>query len=154
MESKSCFFIGHREASEELLPALHKAVETHIAEYGVKEFIVGHYGDFDRLAIVALRAAKERHPEITLLLLLPYHPVEHPIEKPKDFDNTYYPPGMEKIPRPLAIVRANRYMVDHVDYLIASAWHHGSNALELVEHAQARARRGLIKVTNLEREHI
>ena len=150
MESKSCFFIGHREASEELLPALQKAVETHIAEYGVKEFIVGHYGGFDRLAIAALRAAKERHPEITLLLLLPYHPAERPIDKPKGFDSTYYPPEMEKVPRPLAIVRANRYLVDHVEFLIAYAWHHGSNALELVEHAQARERRGLIKVTLLD----
>ena len=150
MESKSCFFIGHREASEELLPALQKAVETHIAEYGVKEFIVGHYGGFDRLAITALRAAKERHPEITLLLLLPYHPAERPIEKPKGFDSTYYPPGMERVPRHLAIVRVNRYMVDHVDYLIAYAWHELSNAFELVEYAKARECRGLMKVTLLE----
>lgn len=133
-----------------MLPALHKAVETHIAEYGAKEFIVGHYGGFDRLAITALRDAKERHPAITLMLLLPYHPAERPIETPEGFDNTYYPPGMEKVPRQLAIVRANRYVVDRVDYLIAYAWHELSNAFELVEYAKSRERRGLIKVTLLE----
>ena len=150
MEWKSCFFIGHREAPENLYPELLRAVETHITEHNVREFIVGHYGGFDRLAARAVKEAKQRHPEIMVLLLLPYHPAEHPIEAPEGFDSTYYPPGMEKVPRPFAIVRANRYMVDHVDYLIAYAWHHGSNALDLVEHAQARERRGLMKVTLLE----
>ena len=50
LDGKSCFFIGHREASEEIYPALYAAVEQHILEYGVTEFIVGHYGGFDRLA--------------------------------------------------------------------------------------------------------
>lgn len=149
MEGKSCFFIGHREASEKLLPALLEAVETHIIEYGVREFIVGHYGEFDRLAAIAVKTAKQQHPEITLLMLLPYHPAERPVETPKGFDNTYYPPGMEKVPRSLAIVRANRYMVDHVDYLIAYVWHEISNAFELVEYAKSRERRGLMKVTLL-----
>ena len=42
MGGKSCFFIGHRETSEEIYPALYAAVEQHILEYGVTEFIVGH----------------------------------------------------------------------------------------------------------------
>ena len=55
----SSFFIGHREASEEIYPALYAAVEQHIVEYGVKEFIVGHYGGFDRLAASAVKAASQ-----------------------------------------------------------------------------------------------
>ena len=47
---KSCFFIGHREASEEIFPALAEAVERHIVDNGVTEFIVGNYGGFDRMA--------------------------------------------------------------------------------------------------------
>lgn len=151
MNGKSCFFIGHREASDNLRPALQEIVETHITEYGVTEFTVGHYGGFDRLAARAIKAAKQRHPEITLLLLLPYHPAERTIEKPDGFDNTYYPPGMEKVPRMLAIVRANRYVVDHVDYLIAYAWHELSNAYKLVKYAKSRERNSLIKVTLLEK---
>ena len=58
---------------------------------------------------------------------------------------------MEKVPRPFAIVRANRYVVDYVDYLIAYAWHELSNAFELVEYAKAREHRGLMKVTLLEK---
>ena len=111
---KSCFFIGHREASSEIFPALMHTLEQHIVDYGVTEFIVGNYGGFDHMAAKSVIAAKERHPDITLSLLIPYHPAELPMEPPQGFDNTFYPPGMEKVPRRLAIVRANRYMVDHV----------------------------------------
>ena len=143
---KSCFFIGHREAGEEVFPALVEAVERHITEYGVLEFFVGNYGGFDRLAAKAVITRKERYPGITLSLLLPYHPAERPAELPTGFDNTFYPPGMEKVPRRVAILRANRYMVDHVDYLIAYAWHPASNARELAEYAAKR-----ITVTRLYR---
>lgn len=74
MEEKTCFFIGHRNAPETLRPLLYAAVERHITEYGVREFVVGHYGNFDAMALGAVRKAKERHPKVTLTLLLPYYP--------------------------------------------------------------------------------
>ena len=116
-------------------------------EYGVTEFIVGHYGGFDRLAASAVKEAKRFYPEVKLTLLLSYHPAERPIPTPDGFDGTFYPPGMESVPRKIAIVRANRYVVDHVDYLIAYAWHPASNARELVEYA---ARNKRVIVTNIE----
>lgn len=48
-------------------------------EYGVTEFFVGHYGRFDALAAHAVKDAKKRHLEVTLMLLLPYHPFDRPI---------------------------------------------------------------------------
>ena len=149
MDTKSCFFIGHREASEEIYPALYAAVEQHILEYGVTEFIVGHYGGFDRLAVSAVKEAKRFYPEVKLILLLPYHPAERPISTPDGFDKTFYPPGMESVPRKVAIVRANRYVVDHVDYLIAYAWHPASTARELLEYAKRREKRDLISITSI-----
>lgn len=149
---KSCFFIGHRDTPEAIYPQLLAEVERHIAELGVTEFIVGHYGGFDRLAAKAVIAAKQRHPNISLLLLLPYHPAEQSIKIPAGFDNTYYPPGMEKVPRRLAIVRANRYVVDHVDYLIAYAWHAASNTQELVKYAAGRRRDEKVTVVNIYRK--
>ena len=149
MREKSCFFIGHRESSEEIYPALYAAVEQHIVEYGVTEFIVGHYGGFDRLSASAVKAAKQFYPDVKLILLLPYHPAERPIPTPDGFDETFYPPGMESVPRKVAIVRANRYVVDHVDYLIAYAWHPASNARELLEYAKRREKRDLISITSI-----
>lgn len=147
MDTKSCFFIGHREASEGIYPALYAAVEQHIVEHSVTEFIVGHYGGFDRLAASAVKEAKRFHPEVNLTLLLPYHPAERPIPTPNGFDGTFYPPGMESVPRKAAIIRANRYVVDHVDYLIAYAWHPASNARELVEYAKRREKKSYLFIT-------
>lgn len=149
MSHRSCFFIGHREASREIYPALRDAIEEHIRVYGVSEFIVGGYGGFDRLAARAVIEAKQDHPDITLTLLVPYHPAERPIKPPEGFDGTFYPPGMETVPRRVAIVRANRYMVDHVDFLIAYAWHPASNARDLVEYARKREEKGRLQITML-----
>lgn len=144
-----CFFIGHREAGEEVLPALAEAVERHITEYGVTEFVVGQYGNFDRLAAKAVKAAKKRHPTVTLTLLLPYHPYDRPIPVPEGFDRTYYPLGMETVPKRAAIARANRYMVDNSTHLIAYVWHPASNARSLLEYAETRAKNGRIHIENL-----
>ena len=149
MGIKSCFFIGHREANSEILPTLEQAIEQHISKYKVTEFVVGSYGGFDRLVSAALLRAKQQHPHITLKLLLPYHPGERPFKLQTGFDCTFYPPGMEQVPRRFSIVRANRYMIDHVDYLIAYAWHPASNARKLMEYALKREKKGLIHVTRI-----
>lgn len=146
---KTCFFIGHREAGDELLPILAAAVERHITEYDVADFVVGNYGHFDGLAAKTVKDAKKRHPAVTLTLLLPYHPFTRRMETPEGYEATFYPPGMETVPRKVAIVRANRYMVDHSTHLIAYAWHPASNARDLVEYAQIKEKQGLIHVENL-----
>lgn len=148
----TCFFIGHREAPDSLLPQLSTAVERHIIELGVTDFVVGGYGWFDSMAARIVKTAKKTHPRVTLTLLLPYHPHDRPIPTPDGFDSTFYPPGMETVPKRAAIVKANRYMVDHSDYLISYAWHPASNARELTEYAKKREKKGLIKVTELARE--
>ena len=144
-----CFFIGHREAGDELLPALTAAVKRHITEYSVTSFMVGRYGHFDKLAARVVIDAKKRHPEVTLTLLLPYHPFDRPIPVPVGFDGTFYPPGMETVPKRAAIIKANYYMADHSSHLIAYAWHPASNARDLVEYAQTREKKGKIHVENL-----
>ncbi len=70
----SCFFIGHRETPDRVYPTLLETIERHITEYGVTEFVVGQYGNFDRLVIRALSQAKRAHPDITLMLMTPILP--------------------------------------------------------------------------------
>ena len=137
MIGKRCFFIGHRDAMQDIVPALERTVEALITAHGVTEFFVGGYGGFDRLAAGAVIRAKRSHPHIALELLLPYHPSERPIEPPNGFDGTFYPPGMERVPRRLAILKANRYMVDHSDCIVAYVRHPG-NARNLLEYARKR----------------
>lgn len=94
-----------------------------LLDMALQKFIVGHYGGFDRLAASTIKEARRFYPEVRLVLLLPYHPAERPISTPDGFDETFYPLGMEGIPRKVAIVRANRYVVNHVAYLVAYAWY-------------------------------
>lgn len=145
----TCFFIGHREAPDALLEELTFVIEQHITEYQVNDFVVGQYGRFDALAAKGVLTAKRRHPEVTLTLLLPYHPYDRPIPLPSGFDGTFYPPGMEAVPKRAAIVRANRYMVEHSAYLIAYAWHPASNARKITEYAKSQKFRNSIIVTEL-----
>lgn len=133
---KSCFFIGHREADERLLPMLTAAIDRMITEEQVSLFYIGGYGGFDRIAATAVKRMKLQHPEITLMLVLPYHPAERPIETPYGFDGTYYPEGLEKVPRRYAIVRANEIMVKQSDWLISYVRHGASNSRRILEYAQ------------------
>ena len=145
----ACYFIGHREAGKDVFPLLVEAVEKHIAEYGVTDFYVGHYGGFDMLAAQAVEEAKERHPEIRLTLVLPYHPAIRPISTPKGFDGSFYPWEDEKIPKRLAIIKTNQRMVDTCDYLITYAYHFLGGTGQIVEYARKREKRGQIHVENL-----
>lgn len=99
----TCFFIGHRDAPDSILDQLSVEVERHIPIYSVTDFIVGSYGWFDSLAAKAVKAAKKRHPEVTLTLLLSYHPYDRPIPTPDGYDGTFYPPSMETVPKRAAI---------------------------------------------------
>lgn len=132
MKSKSCFFIGHREAPESIYPKLVQTVEQLIGQ-GVTDFYVGHYGNFDRLAARAVIAAKQQHSEVRLTMLLPYHPAERKVILPAGFDGSLYPPGMENVPQRFAIPRANRWMVEHCTHLVAYVNHPASNAGKVVE---------------------
>lgn len=132
MNGKVCFFIGHRDTPDRIYPALEQAVEQLITQ-GVTDFYVGNHGSFDRMAARAVIAAKQRHLEVRLTMLLPYHPAEREVVLPAGFDGSLYPPGMENVPRRFAIPRANRWMVEHCTHLVAYVTHPASNAGKVVE---------------------
>ena len=114
---KTCFFIGHRDAPEGIYDRLLAAVERHITEYGVTDFVVGRYGNFDHLAARAVVEAKQRHAGVSLTLLMLYYRADaEPL--PNGFDSSLFPDGFETVPKRAAILRANQYMIRHSDYLI------------------------------------
>ena len=142
----SCFFIGHRNTPETLRPLLDEVVERHIIEYGVTEFVAGHYGRFDYMAADAVQRAKERYPNILLTLLLPYYPFPYDTS---DYDRTYYPEGLENVPKPYAIARANEHMIKTSEYLICYNAGLVGNTEKLVKKALRRQEKGEMHVENL-----
>ena len=140
---------GHRDCPEDILPALIQTVEQHIDRLGVNTFVVGNYGSFDRLAAKAVACCKILHSDITMLMLLPYHPTERPVVLPDEFDGSIYPPDMECVPRKIAIVKANQYAVDNSDYIIAFSRYKASNTSNLLHYARRLEKKGTLKVKTL-----
>ena len=149
MNGKSCFFIGHREADERLLPRLELEIDRLIRDENVRYFYVGGYGGFDRIAATAVKRAKQKYPDITLMLVLPYHPAERAVPTPDGFDGTYHPEGLENIPRRYAIVRTNQIMVNTCEWLVCYVRHGASNSRNLLDYAQRRKENGSIRVVNI-----
>ena len=148
-ECKSCFFMGHREADERLLPRLELVIDRLITRENVRYFYVGGYGGFDRIAAAAVKHAKQKYPDITLMLVLPYHPAERAVPTPNGFDGTYHPEGLENAPRRYAIVRTNQIMVDTCEWLVCYVLHGASNSRNLLEYTQSRKAKGLIQIVNI-----
>ena len=146
---KSCFFIGHREADERLLPRLELTIERLIMEENVRYFYVGGYGGFDRIAAAAVKHAKQKYPDTTLMLVLPYHPAERAVPTPDGFNGTYHPEGLENTSRRYAIVRTNQIMVNTCDWLVCYVRHGASNSRNLLEYARRREEKGLIQIINI-----
>ena len=144
---KCCFLFGHRDSPQSVKKLIESAVERHYLELGIHHFYVGGYGMFDSLAASAVKEVKQRHADICLYLLLPYHPGERPVETPFGFDGTFYPP-LINIPRRYAIVKANRHMVEICDSVICYVTHIG-NTRNLLEYAKKREERGLLYVENI-----
>ena len=144
---KCCFLFGHRDSPQSVKKLIESAVERHYLELGIDQFYVGGYGMFDSLAASAVKEVKQRHADIGLYLLLPYHPAERPVETPFGFDGTFYPP-LTNVPRRYAIVKANRYMVEICDSVICHVTHVG-NTRNLLEYARKREERGLLYVENI-----
>ncbi len=141
------FLMGGRFTSEKIRPLLYEAIEKHITEYGANSFFVGSRGAFDSLAIGVLRELKEQYPHIMLYQIEPYALTKPNAEAPQGF--ALYYPNIEKVPLPLAIVEANKQIVKTSDYLIICPSAVG-NSRKLLEFAQKREKKGLIKITLIE----
>lgn len=147
MENKVCFMFGHAITPYTAIPLIEAAAERHYREYGVRTFLVGNRGDFDRYAATAIKNLKHRYNDISLLLLLAYHPAERPVYLLDGFDNSYYPP-LENVPRRYAIIRANRYMIKVADSIICYVNHIG-NTRSLLEYALRRQKKDGIPIENV-----
>ena len=123
---KRCFLFGHRDAPASLLAKIEQTVEKHYIQHGIREFVVGNRGNFDRMAAQAVRTVKETHPDIRLILLLAYPPASVSNAQWYSWDSFIYPDDLENIPPQHAIPAANRYMAEHCDSIICHVTHAGN----------------------------
>ena len=130
-------FCGHREVLQatEVGNWLRNVV-CELCRQGAKRFLVGGYGAFDRLAASAVREAKAAFPNVTSILVLPY------LDKRADlalYDETLYPP-LESVPRRLAIVRRNTWMVAAAEVVVAYVLHDWGGAAKTLAYAKKQGK--------------
>lgn len=147
----TCFFIGHSDAPGSIQEQLNETVERLARECHVTRFVVGHYGSFDRMAVLAVQRVIQRCPEKEILaeLLEPYFPGDREILVPHYFDGIYYPAGMETVPERFCIERANRKALAGAHYLVAYVCREGGSAAKLLRSAERMERKGYLHIVNL-----
>ena len=92
-----------------------------IADEVCRSFLVGSYGQFDRLAASVCLRLKKADPAITVRLVVPYYqPQLDSYEQAyrARFDEVIVP-ALESTPYRYRIVRANEYMINCADVVIA-----------------------------------
>lgn len=131
-------FCGHRELYDEKeVRAWLESVTKDLIAKGAEKFYLGGYGAFDRLAASVLAEQKKRYPHIELVLILPY------LNRRKDIlpcDSSIYPP-LESVPKKLAIVRRNQWMVEQADVVVSYVLHSWGGAAMTLEYALQKKKR-------------
>lgn len=145
--TKCCFLFGHHDCPFRIQSQIEGSVLRHYLKYGIRHFYIGNRGAFDSIVLSAVKTIKRKYDDITLFLLLPYHPAERTIIIPEGFDETFFPP-LYNIPRKFAIVHATRYMIDSCDTVICYVNHSG-NAEKLLKYALHRSKTSSIHIENL-----
>ena len=130
-------FCGHRLVEEEpLVRRWLEATVTELIQKEADEFYLGGYGGFDRMALSVVNHAKEEHPCLRSVLVLPYLDRKTAAE---EYDHTIYPP-LENVPKRFAILKRNRWMVDKADVIVAYVIHEWGGAAATLRYAESRGK--------------
>ena len=140
---KVCCFFGHRDCPESALPALYAAVECAILQEGITLFYVGREGAFDALAARVLLQMAEKYPHIQFFVVLAYYPRTPLMENLQS--RTILADGVESVPRRLAILRRNEWMLARSQTVIAYVTRSFGGAAGFLQ----KARQGGKKVINI-----
>ena len=133
-QMKRVMFCGHRELTAEektfLKERLYDKIEKLILQ-GTREFLLGGYGDFDLLSARVIKKLQTKYPHIRSVLVLAYL---HQKYDETLYDETEYPP-LENVPKPFAILRRNKYMVENADAVVSYVIYSFGGAAQTYQYA-------------------
>ena len=145
----TCTFCGHSRLYGQIDDVKDKCltiVEGLVVSGTADCFLVGNYGDFDSIAASVCLTLKKKFPRVSVNLVIPYyrpHLDEYEKERYARFDSVITP-GLEETPHRYRIAKANEYMVDQADTVIAYVKYDGGAAKTL-----AYAKRHKKQIINL-----
>ncbi len=127
---------GNETYSDEIRKRLSDTIEELILQ-GADEFLLGGYGSFDLMAAYTVRSFKAKYPHIKSVLVVPY--IDRSFDK-ELYDYSEYPP-LESVPKRLAILKRNEYMVNRSDIVIAYISHNWGGAAKTFDYAVRKGKR-------------
>lgn len=149
---KICCFAGHRRlyGTEELQKKLYKVIEELILKHGVKEFWVGNYGVFDKMASYILNEIKNIY-DIRIGLIIPYLTCEI-IENNDYYNRRFDFVSVADVPETThyrgRIKKTNEYMVDNSEYLICFVNKEWGGAVNTLKYAEKK-KKHIINIAEL-----
>lgn len=147
----TCCFFGHKDTPSSVYEKLEEAVEKIIVEDEVSSFLVGNQGQFDSMALSALRKLKLKYPHINYNVVLAYMPAEKEMWNPYEYGETMLPEGIESIHPRYAISWRNKWLVNESDVVICYITHGWGGAARYVELASKKKKR-TINLADLTKE--
>lgn len=114
----ACTFFGHRDTPKEIEPILRSALIDMVTNKNVNLFYVGNHGNFDHMVRKQLKEIKQEYPHIDYAVVLAYMPNQKSTSDCKDTPDCIYPEEMENTLSKYAIIKRNKWMIDHSDYVI------------------------------------
>ena len=118
-----------------------------LIEGGANRFLLGGYGNFDMMAARVVKDLKDQFPFIRSTIVLPYLDKKYNKEL---YDDSIYP-ELENVPKRLAIIKRNEYMVDMSNAVIAYTEYDFGGAAETLRYAYKKDK-FIIKL-NAQRPH-
>lgn len=136
-------FFGHRNLYDNeslIFDLLIKQIEPLILDGGFTEFVFGGYGEFDDLALRAVKTLKAKYPRIKTVYAQPYYKYKDKdgMERLKSlYDEVYYP-ELEEKPQKFAITYRNREMIDNSDFCVFYVKRDHGGAFDALKYAKRK----------------
>lgn len=145
----SCCFTGHRILAHAMIPNIKRALNYEIERLyaiGVRNFISGGAIGFDTLAAEQVVLAKQRHPDINLVFVLPCadHTLKWNTTQKRQFEVLSHHASATVILRHTytegCMLERNRYMVDNSEYCVSYCGRNFGGTYSTVRYAKAMKR--------------
>lgn len=116
VKEKTCLFIGQRDCFFLTPDKVSGAVVEMIEDHGVRLFLNGGMGAFDRMCAVVVHEVKRMRPDVQSELIIPYPGFSVP--DPSLFDSIVLPEGLENVFFRRAITVRNEYMIRRASFAV------------------------------------
>ncbi len=142
-------FAGHRQIDDffTVEKRLDEVVFQLLREKKFVEFYVGNEGDFDCMAICAIRRAQKRYGNANsaINLVLPYHKANLDLLEAQ-FDTILFPECLHKLHPKRAITQRNQFMIDQCNLLICHVKKEKGGSVAALRYAKEKGKIEILEI--------